>query len=312
MRTLKLVKEIRTPIYRIQLFQRQPRFSLKMRQSPQRQTFEKQPTPLPPEVDIQILWEGGKPYETDSAEVVQTEHLPILMYHQIGEAGPDHLKQWRVAPDAFEAQLRYLRDVGYYSVSLEAWCQAIEAKKPLPGKAICMTFDDGYLSFFEQAWPLLKKYGFTATVFLVAHQVGQMNDWDARYGDLMPLMNWQHIQQLQNEGVRFGSHTVTHRSLTMLSAEEIVTEGARSRAILEEKLATPIRTIAYPYGDTDPAIAHLMGACGYLAGVSCNPGLSNIKNSALLLPRQEITGFDSLKEFITKLELGLGTGQKPM
>ena len=301
--TLKLVQEIRTPLYRIQLFQRKPWFSLNWRHAAQITKYDRQPTPLPPEVDIQVLWQGGKPYANDPSEVIVTDNLPILMYHHIAEAGADQLKQWRVTPQAFESQLRYLRDVGYYSVSLGTWGKAIEAKKPLPGKAICITFDDGYLSFFTHAWPLLKQYGFTATVFLVADRVGQVNDWDVEYGKPAPLMNWEQIRQLQAEGVMFGSHTVTHRSLTLLPAAEIVQEGARSRSIIEEKLESPIKTIAYPYGDTDPAIAHLMGACGYIAGVTCDARLSNFANLPLLLPRQEITGFDSLKEFITKLEL---------
>ena len=300
---LKLVKEIRTPIYRIQLFQRKPRLTFNWKHTPQIEVFEQQPTTLPDDVEIQILWEGGKPYAEDPAEVVKTENLPILMYHHIDASGSNTFKQWRVTPEDFETQLRYLRDVGYYSINLETWSQAIAKKQALPGKAICLTFDDGYTSFYDHAWPLLKEYGFSATVFLVADRIGQHNDWDASYGDRLDLMHWEQLRDLQAEGVTFGSHTMTHRSLTLLSAKEIVEEGARSRAMLEEKLGTPIRTIAYPYGDTDPAIAHLMGACGYLAGVTCDAGLSNIKSFPLLLPRQEITGFDQLKEFITKLEL---------
>lgn len=300
---LHLVKEIRTPLYRIQLFQRyiQEQSSLNLPE-PEIIQFQ-QPPALPiPEVAAGILWEGGQPQRTCDNHTVVTERLPILMYHRIAPTGSDEMSRYRVTPTAFEEQLKYLHDCGFYTVSWEEWRQAMWRRQPLPGRAIAITFDDGYLDFFEYAYPLLKHYGFSATVFLVSEQIGKSNYWDSVYGETVRLMDWQHIHQLQQEGIEFGSHTVSHRQLTALSTTEVVKEGARSRAILERFLEKRIRAFAYPYGDFDPIVQHLIGACGYTIGLSCRSGLSSFNDSLLALPRLEIKGSDNLQDFILKLK----------
>jgi len=148
-------------------------------------------------------------------------------------------------------------------------------RKGLLGRAILITFDDGYRDFLTYAWSLLKRYGFSATVFLVANEIGKSNQWDRVYGEEVPLLGWGEIRQLQSEGVEFGSHSATHQPLTGLSITDVVCEGIRSRAILERELQTPIRAFAYPYGDVDQVVQHLIGACGYVFGLSCRSGLSS-------------------------------------
>ena len=102
----------------------------------------------------------------------------------------------------------------------------MEAKRPLPGRAVIITFDDGYRDFLTEAWPLLAQYGFSATVFLVAGKVGRTNEWDHHYGQEIPLLGWEEIRGLQKEGIEFGSHSMSHRPLTKLSVEETVREAA--------------------------------------------------------------------------------------
>ena len=304
-KALHLVKELHTPLYRIQLFQKKASASLLGRwwsRVPAPVILEQpQPTPPPARVAETVLWEGGEP-DRQPNYLVTTDHLPILMYHRIAPEGTAALGQWRLTPDAFAAQLRYLRDAGYHSITLETWRQAIANNQPLPGRAIILTFDDGYLDFLTYAFPLLQDFGFCATVFLVADQVGKTNQWDALYEEELPLMTWDQVQQLQTQGIDFGSHSATHPPLTGLSLTEIVKEGARSRTILTQKLGRPINTIAYPYGDADPAVTHLMGACGYTVGVTCRTSVSSLKDEPLALPRIDIIGSDNLQTFIAKLQ----------
>ena len=235
------------------------------------------------------------------AESAIAYKLPILMYHSVNPTVSQILSQYQVTPDAFEEQLRYLRDAGFYNVSWEAWQTAVTTNNPLPGRAIILTFDDGYLDFYQYAWPLLKKYGFTATVFLVTDCIGGSNLWDRSYGVELSLMGWSEIRQLQAQGVEFGSHSVTHRPLTALSYSEVMEEGMRSKMLLESQLGKAIPTFAYPYGDFDPVIQHLMGACGYTVALSCRPGGNGFQDRLLALRRIEVKGSDSLQEFITKI-----------
>ena len=300
-RGLRLLKEIRTPLYRIQLFRRERsrRFGL-LRRKPE--TIEaKYHDPLPPEIASQVRWDGGHSIVSGTMQRVVTSRVPILMYHSVSANGPSGLARYRVTPAVFEEQLQYLHDTGFRSVTLEKWRLAMEAKRPLPGRAVIITFDDGYRDFLTEAWPLLAKYGFSATVFLVADSVGRTNEWDQYYGQERPLLGWEEIRKLQKEGIAFGSHSLSHRPLTDLPIQEVVREAARSKTLLERGLEARIRTFAYPYGASDEVIHRLVGACGYTFGLTCRSGPSQFRDSHLALPRIEIKGYDGLQEFAAKV-----------
>ena len=232
---------------------------------------------------------------------VTTSRLPILMYHRIAGDGPAELAPFRVAPAAFEQQLAHLRSEGYRSVTLEEWRRACERRRPLPGRGVLITFDDGYRDFAQVAWPLLERHGFGATVFLVAGEIGGTGRWDSELGGDFPLLDWRQVRRLRSRGVEFGSHTVSHPSLTELTNADVTLECARSRALLEEGLAAPVSAIAYPYGDVDPAIARLAGACGYTFGLTTGPGLAGLTDALMLIPRIEVSGTDTLDDFAAKL-----------
>lgn len=100
----------------------------------------------------------------------------------------------------------------------------------------------------------------------------------------------------------FGSHSVSHRPLTSLPLDEVVREGARSRALLEQRLGLPIAALAYPHGDVDQAVQHLMGGCGYVFGLTTRRGLSTFQDPLLALPRIEVSASDSFSEFVAKLD----------
>ncbi|HWP47980.1 MAG TPA: trifunctional glycosyltransferase/class I SAM-dependent methyltransferase/polysaccharide deacetylase [Candidatus Limnocylindrales bacterium] len=303
---LRLVKELRTPLYRIQLFQRQYPIQGTYELSSHGQNTPEiielpQSTPLPPHVAARVLWQGGRPKIYGPPPTTVTDRLPILLYHRIT---PDSSSlRYCVTPQMFEEQIRYLHETGFYSIRLEDWHTAMETRRPLPGRAILLTFDDGYADFLTYAWPVLKRYGFSAMVFLVAEEIGRLNRWELFYGEAVPLLHWDEIHQLQKEGVEFGAHSATHRPLTALSITEIVREGARSRAILQRGLGRPVTSFAYPYGEVDPVVQHLIGACGYIFGLSCRPERSRFQDSLLELPRIEVTGSDNLQTFISKLSI---------
>lgn len=300
---LRLVKELRTPLYRIQLFQRVSSiysFLYKDNSPPAIFELTRQPTALLPEVAVHVKWRD-RFREENAHQAAVTERLPILMYHRVAPTGSPKTASYRVTPEAFEEQLRYLRDAGYYSVSLEDWHTAMEKKRPLPGRAVVITFDDGYIDFQRYAWPLLKRYGFSAMVFIVADCVGRTNSWDCAYGEMVPLLGWEEIWRLQDEGVEFGSHSVSHPFLTALSAEGIVREGARSRTILGRKLGKMVKAFAYPYGDVDRVVQHCIGACGYVFGLTTRKDLSKFYDPLLALPRIDVYGSGRIEDFVKNL-----------
>ena len=164
--------------------------------------------------------------------------------------------------------------------------------------AILITFDDGYRDFAEYAWPLLKKYGFTATVNLVVDQIGGYNAWDEKeYGEIEPLMNWQEIRKLQAEGVTFGSHTVNHVALDRVFPIKAWREMRQSRLMLEKALGVPVKQIAYPFGLHNRIVHLFAGLAGYAYAFTCQAGAVDPKHSMLAMPRLEIEGTHSLADF---------------
>ncbi|MEG5059416.1 sulfotransferase [Microcoleus sp. A2-C5] len=239
----------------------------------------------------EIIWQKSpyrevshsvKPQVFDNDSV--TKKLPILAYRRIS---PDGLNA--VTPQVFEQQLESLKENGYYSTTWEDWQSAKLTKTPLPGKAILLTFDGGYLDFFTYAFPLLKCLDFTATVFLIAESIGKTNSWEKAEFEEVQLMGWPEIRQLRDAGIEFGSMSATHQPLTTLSPTEIVREAAKSRAILERGLGKSVRYFAYPYGDVDKIVEHLIGASGYTFGVSYKSNFSNFDDNLMSLPRIQVT-----------------------
>lgn len=231
----------------------------------------------------------------------RTDALPILMYHRVASTGYPARDRWRMRPDCFEAQLKLLRDGGFESATFEEWRQASVARRSLPGRRVSLTFDDGFADFGTVAWPLLKAYGFKATVFLVTGSVGRWNTWDVD-GEAEPLMGWDTILRLRDEGVEFGGHSVTHPHLTVLSQERIFAEAFESRVAIEERLQTPVSAFAYPYGEHDGGVRHVVGAAGFTYGVTCDVGRATGADSLLALPRIEVYGDAVPAELLRMLE----------
>jgi peptidoglycan/xylan/chitin deacetylase (PgdA/CDA1 family) len=166
---------------------------------------------------------------------------------------------------------------------------------------VILTFDAGYLDFHTTAWPILRDYDLGATVFLVASMIGRSSVWDRGRGVEAPLMDWQRIRALRDDGVDFGSLTASHATLAALSHADVVRELTWSRALLERGIERSVDAVAYPYDRWDPSIAHLAGACGYVYGLTGRGGRSRLSDSALRLPRIEIRGEDGLADFTRKL-----------
>jgi len=298
---LRCVRELRSELYRIQLFRREP-LKPEIFQPPVANVVETVPfAPPVPHVAKSIVWGGGTAPEVGSPAPHSTTWLPILMYHRVARDGTEAGRRYRVTPEALEAQLSYLRDAGFYSITLDRWRSAVQTRTPLEGRPVVLSFDDGFRDFSTDAWPLLSRYGFSATVFLVADLIGRTNVWDASLGEVIPLLNWEEIGRLKEAGVEFGSHSTTHYPMTGLSHADVAAESARSRAVLRRGLGLPVTAFAYPHGDTDAEVQHLVGACGFTFGLTTRAGVSGFQHSLLALPRLEVSGFDSLASFIAKM-----------
>jgi peptidoglycan/xylan/chitin deacetylase (PgdA/CDA1 family) len=114
-------------------------------------------------------------------------------------------------------------------------------------------------------------------------------------------MNWTAIERASASGIEIGAHSATHAAMTGLTPVEIVREASRARAEIQRWIKQPLTAFAYPYGDSDSVVQHLVGASGFLTGVTCRFGVSALDDRPLKLPRIEISGSDSRTDFIRKL-----------
>jgi peptidoglycan/xylan/chitin deacetylase (PgdA/CDA1 family) len=193
--------------------------------------------------------------------------LPILMYHKIDavRSGALYVGNY-VLPSEFNAQLKALNSAGYTAISLEDWLDFRSRRRRPPSRPVVITFDDGYASNYAVAWPLLQRHGATATIFLVADLIGKTNSWDANQPQ-EHLLRVPEILQMQEAGMRFGSHTRTHRSLIDISRAEVLTELVESKAKLENILGRAVTALAYPYNKQNSAVRALARQAGYQTAV---------------------------------------------
>jgi peptidoglycan/xylan/chitin deacetylase (PgdA/CDA1 family) len=196
--------------------------------------------------------------------------LPILTYHRVVDSPPpdDPAGHW-VTAGTFERHLRWLAAHGYSSLPVAAVGRAFDdgAGIPdrLPLRAVVLTFDDGYRDNYDLAWPLMKRYGFTATIFLVSESIGGYNRFDADLpGAPVPMLSWEQVREMGSAGIAFGSHTCTHpSSLIGLDDNRLRYELEGSKATLEEMLNAPVDQFSYPHDQLDGRVEAAVASAGY-------------------------------------------------
>jgi peptidoglycan/xylan/chitin deacetylase (PgdA/CDA1 family)/SAM-dependent methyltransferase len=298
-RGLELLRELRTPVYRVQLFRRRP--GAARRAAPAREVTERS-TGYMGGLAAAINWGGCAVTRTEAANAWVSRAVPILMYHRIATDGPAALAPYRVAPAMFDRQLAYLRRHGYRSISMAQWIAALRERDGLiDDRVVVLTFDDAYCDFLTDAWPILCGHGFGATMFVPADHVGGRAEWDRALGEPADLMSWDELRLLAGRGLEIGAHTCSHPYLTRLGPARLMGEGRAGKARLEAELGVPVEVLAYPYGDQNLTVRRAMAACGYVAAVTTQPSLSRLGDNPMALPRQLVAGGDDLDAFIALL-----------
>jgi len=194
--------------------------------------------------------------------------VPVLMYHRVLPE-PDPKYKLAVSVRSFERQMKFLHDRHYNVVSIGELADILKKKSPIPRDTVAITFDDGYIDNYLYAFPILKKYGLKATLFVIVNEVGRVNSIGIR-----DRVNWEEISEMQRSGlIEIGSHTLGSDPLDKIgSDEELRKQIFDSRKVLEHKLGTPINIFSYPEGRFNDKIKRLVMEAGYLAAVATNPG----------------------------------------
>lgn len=160
-----------------------------------------------------------------------------------------------IRPDDFAWHMNYLKKAGYNVVSLDDAVQYLAESTKLPKKAVAISFDDGYMDNYKSAVPVLRKLQYPATVFVATSEIGGVNTWDLPKGyPQLRLMDWEQILSLEEQNVTVMPHTVHHKDLTKVSANERRLEITQSKETLEAHLGKPVSLFSYPYDGVDARV----------------------------------------------------------
>jgi peptidoglycan/xylan/chitin deacetylase (PgdA/CDA1 family) len=223
------------------------------------------------------------------------------MYHQIGpHRAASALNKWRVPETLFRRQVGWLARKGYRGISLR---NLLDGELPAGAKPVVVTFDDGFDGVRSAGLPVLREYGFSATVFVVAGSLGGVDDWnDERPGER--LLDADGIRELHAAGLEIGSHGLNHRNLMGLDAAPLEEETAGSRRLLEEVVGAPVTSFCYPYGGFDDPAVEAVRRSGYRAATVIRSGIGDPTGDPYRLRRVPVRGTDLFLDFSLALSRG--------
>jgi len=205
---------------------------------------------------------------------------PILTYHSINYEKGNHF----VSPENFAKQMEYIKKKGYEVITLDELVKSIQSKKTLKRNKVVITFDDGYQDNFKYAYPVLKKFGFPATIFIITDYVGN----EKRF------LNWDEVRIMSKDNISIGSHTKTHFYLGAVKDEVAWEQIAGSKAAIEKKIGVPVDYFCYPTGGFNERVKEIVRQAGYKGACTTNRGYAMLNSDVYELKRAKVTNSDTV------------------
>jgi len=221
----------------------------------------------------------------------------ILMYHSI--ANNDVF--FTVELEMFEKQMNYLKNNNYNVIKLSDLVDILEYSKEIPKKTVILTFDDGYQDNYNNAFPILKKYNFPASIFLITGLIGK----EINNSQNIPLMalNWEQIKKMYQSGlIDFQPHTVSHQKFNEMKLDEIKKEIINSKKLIEEELNKKCEFFAYPRGWYNKEIINILERNGFKAARTIENGKINKGDDLFKLKRISVNSTTSFIQFKVKIK----------
>ena len=212
---------------------------------------------------------------------------PILLYHHIRDI--EKPGRYDISPSVFENQLLYLKQWGYTSITIETLVNAMKYGDPLPEKPVVITFDDGTLDVYDNAFPVMKKLGFVGTFYIVSNRLKAAD-----------FVNVAQLREMIAAGWEIGSHSHSHLDLT-LNHNAINTEARGSKVELFDAIGLPVNSFAYPFGQIDPVVGDHVSSYGYSNAVGLGTSYIHTMGSIFYLSRIEIRNEYDYEAFAKRL-----------
>lgn len=197
----------------------------------------------------------------------ETRTLPFLLFHALGDQdAPIYFPA-----DVFRDGLARLHEAGHRTLSLSQAAEFVRNKGTVPKRTFVITFDDGYNSLYEDAFPVLQEYDMTATLFLTVNRTTEMGPHEE------PPLSWQRVKEMQRGCIEIGAHTLTHPDLATLSDQAMRAEICDSKAVIEDTLGTAVSAFTYPYGSYDQ---RSLAVARETFGCSCSTSMKFVDTSS--------------------------------
>ncbi|HXA41637.1 MAG TPA: polysaccharide deacetylase family protein [Candidatus Solibacter sp.] len=218
--------------------------------------------------------------------------VPILMYHYIRVVKKSDLTGYNlsVTPTNFRAQMQYLSDNGYTTITMRQLDLALMGQGTLPPKPVALTFDDAYQDFYTDAAPTLQEFGMTATSYVPTMLVERPN-----------YMTWAEIEELDAQGFEMAAHSQFHVDVSKATVSRATVEIFGAKSDLENHLGHDVVDWAYPYGGYNLNTVRLVHDAGYWSGTTTHNGAWHNASQLPLLTRVRVPGGELLAGFIASL-----------
>jgi peptidoglycan/xylan/chitin deacetylase (PgdA/CDA1 family) len=239
--------------------------------------------------------------------------VPILMYHSISTESTPRFRPLVVSPAAFEWQMAFLAENGFRVLTVSQFVAA--SRTPVatdPRRTAVLSFDDGYADFYTHALPVLHRYRFPATLYLVTGCLDGTSRWLKKEGeDHRPMLTWRQVQEIHATGlVECGAHSHSHPCLDTLARPAAEEEVRRSKDLLETRLGSAVETFAYPYGCYDEWTRLAVSRAGFTSACAVKIAMSAAWDDPLALARVQVSGDTGPSAFADLLD-GVGLAIAP-
>jgi peptidoglycan/xylan/chitin deacetylase (PgdA/CDA1 family) len=215
-------------------------------------------------------------------------YISVLLYHRFDE---NNFPTTTTSSAQFEQQMAYLKSHGYTVLTMGQLTDCMKGRLSIPEKGVVITIDDGFISEYNKAVPILRKYGYPFCIFVFTHAIGFKN-----------YMSWGLLKQLESWGGEVGCHTFSHPRLINLPEKGIEREIMGSKDSMEKNLGHKVKYFAYPYGQYDDTVRSIAKRAGFRLMLTSDPGGVGTGTELDRVPRQAVVGAEmGLDVFIKKL-----------
>ncbi|WP_253205916.1 polysaccharide deacetylase family protein [Clostridium estertheticum] len=252
-------------------------------------TTIKQTNPVKPTVVAKPIENSTIPGFDNTTDIKPYgKSIPVLQYHSISY---DKGNPICIPIKKFDEQMKYLKDNNYYTITLTNLYEYLMNNTPIPRKSVVITFDDGYDNNYTAMFPVLKKYKFKATIFVISSLIDVHSN----------MLTSKQLIEMDKYGIDIESHTAHHDNLKLISKDNQLKTLIKSKKYLEKTLNKKINFFAYPYGGFNKNAIEALKECGYKMAFTTKNGWSSKKNGIFSLRRVWISASDSTKVFESKV-----------